>query len=302
MKIEEIIQKYNYNDELSNFLKEVYPKLVDYFGDENLVYSSLSNTEIVLCNNVYNCLDERNMLEMDDEKVVKNDNLKQAAGVYCSKPQITYNKLENKYSLDKVDRIIAINANDLMHESTKACLIHEICHLIKSYYKEYEINNDTLVAHSGLINTIYQLNQNEGLVTKKVASEDGVGLEEGLNSVAEEDITSKVIGKEYKSSGYGVVNAVARNVTSFDDNLIKEFIGAQTTHDTSKLSEILGQNYHELLSFTDNLYEKNLKLMSFTISPEERKQLEAELKDYIVEKYTPIHADLKRTFSSERKS
>lgn len=50
-----IVEKYGYNTELANFLKQIYDELVEYLGDdkEAIIYEAFLNTEVVDCDNIY---------------------------------------------------------------------------------------------------------------------------------------------------------------------------------------------------------------------------------------------------------
>lgn len=283
MSIEQIIEKYNYNLELSNFLRSVYPILCVYFGDENLVFNALNSTPIVLCSNVYDYLFKNNMLDADGTAVVDKASLKQAAGAYCSKPNIKYENLENKYTVTNVSRVVAINASTLENDSTKSTLIHEICHLIKSCHNEYLIKDDTLIEKSGLITSIYQLNYENGQVKKTLVFEHNVGLEEGLNTLAQDEIASKLLGKDFGSFGYGIVKALAKDVVHLSDNIYDEIMKAELYHDESKLKMQFGESFYKLMEFGDKLYKLNLEVMNFSLTEDERKLKADEIRKYVAE-------------------
>ena len=77
-------------------------------------------------------------------------------------------------------------------------LIHEICHLVKSYGR-LKVQDDKIIVPSGLMYNEYDLNGNrlnEGDYSLNV------GIEEALNCYDEEQIAQSVLGPEYKSSAY----------------------------------------------------------------------------------------------------
>ena len=293
MKIEEIIAKYNYPDTLGNLLRDIYPSLVSYFGDEDLIYNALLDTPIVLCANVYECLVQNNMIDINDKSTVNVENLKQAGGVYCSKPDIKYKGLEKKYTIENVKRIIAINASTFDFVATKSTLIHEICHLIKSYYTEFTIKTDTLVERSGLITSTYHLNNQKGIVKRTLVFETGVGLEEGFNTVVQDEIAEKHFGKDALSIGYGLVKALSEDVKRYDDNMLNEIIKAELYHDNSSLEKLMGEGYFKLIDFADKLYKLNLEVMNFNLTDEERKAKAEEIKNFVSNNYLAIKTEIK---------
>lgn len=55
MNIKEIINKYQYNKDLADFIRQVYSEFIIYLGSEYepIIYEALLNTEIVNCDNIY---------------------------------------------------------------------------------------------------------------------------------------------------------------------------------------------------------------------------------------------------------
>ena len=294
MGIEDIIQKFNYNEELANFLRKAYPAFVEQF-DEQLVYDALSNVEIVIKDkNVADILKERGFLKNEkDQGLVSFETLKVCSGVYHSETDISYNKALNSYSIDNVRRIVAENASSLILESRKSALVHELGHLIKSYRNEYTIKGDTLVEKSGLITRIYQLHEEDGVVVRELWSESCVGLEEGLNAILEDQVTSKIIGRPYFSNGYQSLKELARLITNLVPGLLDAFKEAQMYHDNTRIDNILGQTYYDLIEFTDKIYPMVVKIADMTVRENERREIANTLKVLLDNEFKPIVQRLK---------
>ena len=120
-------EKYGYPDELCIFLKELIPALVTYYGDDklDLIINALDNCEII-----------------DNNKFF---------GHFHYKAQIDNGNLNIKYEIRLYKDFI----------SSKSTLIHEICHLIKTYNR-YVIKDDNLTVYCGLIEDSYKYNSEIG--------------------------------------------------------------------------------------------------------------------------------------------
>ena len=274
----DIVNKHNYNEELSDFIIRVYPILVDYFKDEETVYNALMSCPIVISDSVYTAFKEYNFLEsMDKNSMVKPETLKIANGAYESKPYISYDKEKKTYKVDKIDRIVAIKKAPLDDEITIGTLVHEICHLIKSYSKEYEISYDVLKQRCGFIEKLYHINSKDGIINKEliVGGETGVGLEEGFNELAEEEITSRLIGKEYESKGYNIMKQYVNELLKIKIPYLKEaLLEVQVTHDNTRINQILGDLFYKMIENTDKIYPLEVDMLNFLFSTKIKKARE----------------------------
>ena len=294
MNFKEIIEKYNYDSALAEFLEQVYNELINYFGEEQrtIIHEAFLNCPIVN-ENCYTALKSRGFLDNISGKSLVNDgDLKRASGVYASNPQIIYNSNTNSYEILEVKRVVAIGDLKLNYEYIRAAIIHEIAHLVKGYYGEYSINGNILTEKCGLIERKYELSSDGGNVLKTNISETGVGLEEGLNSMVEEDIARKIINPEYKVSGYGTVTLVARQFTEIDDSLIK-VIMAQFYKDKSELYETFGDDYYKLEEVVDKMYEYSLAQFAALFDSQKMRAISDEFNSYIINEYIPLMKKLK---------
>ena len=62
----------------------------------------------------------------------------------------------------------------------------------------------------GFIKTVYELSYKDGKVCETLIGKEGVGLEEGLNSILEHDIAKKIVNPNYYVSGYNLVREIAK--------------------------------------------------------------------------------------------
>ena len=293
MNVQNIITKYHYDGSLAEFLPKLYTEFVNYFGrdKEPIIYEALLNTEIITCHNIYSALNERGLLEKRADNIVQDGDLKRAAGVYHSLPIINYDPTTNTYSIKDIKRIVAINTEDFSSSYSKTVLIHELSHLIKSYYAEYNLNGDILTTRSGLITSKEQLSIKNDTLVKTPILEESVGLEEGLTSVIEEDIAKILVNPDYKVSGYGVVNAIARLLTD-KYNLKEALLNAQVLNEKESIislfDELLPDLYAKLSSVSDKLYQLSLKMFSEIFDPEKMQATSKTLNEVIITEFHPL--------------
>lgn len=283
MNIDNIINKYNYSNELAQFLKDVYSALIDYFGESNeeIIYNALLSCPIISSKNCYDELLKLGLIDIDNNMVTMND-LKISSGVYESKPKIIHQN--DKFTISSIERAIVIKDLDVNNKVSKATLIHEIGHLVKSYYNEYEIDGNILTFKSGLIEKKYQLEIINEKVQKRLILELGVGLEEGFNSLLEEDIARKIIDPNYQSTGYGLVNGIASNFKKY----LSFFLNAQIYKNKSELISRFGIYYSDLEILTDKFYQLNLQLLANAFNEFRKQEIIAEIQKLQFEEYIPI--------------
>ena len=248
----DIVKKYNYDEEISEFLNKVYVELVKYYGNEDIIYNAFLNTEIISTSNIYEYLKENDMLE-NDTLVTEND-LRRSSGIYTSKPIIK--KINERYEIVDIKRVVLVKDFDIKSTNKKAVLIHELCHMVKSYENEYRVIANLLENNSGLIQRYYKLSFNEE-VEKDLIRERGVGLEEGFTSISEEHITRNIVDKDYKQTGYGTVYSLAKKLIDYvNESLIKY---SEIHHDKDILYDKL-ISYDEIEHLADLAYKLNLEM------------------------------------------
>ena len=221
--IEKVIEKYNYPDDLANFLRDLYPWLIEYFGSDkkDIIDATLLDTPIFTNTNSYEIVKKYGDLE--NLGIVKEDDFKRSSGVCSFDVDVVYENKEFKISNYK--RTVSV-ARDLSLDYIKSGLIHEICHAIKTYYNSFVILGDILIERDGLIIRRSKLINDTDRVRKVFLEEHNVAFEEGLNSLAEEWLAKKVIDPDYEVKGYGLITQMARNVVRGLDCL-PELINAQ---------------------------------------------------------------------------
>ncbi len=278
--IEKLIEKYNYPDDLANFLRDLYPWLIEYFGSDkkDIIDAMFLDTPIFTNTNSYEIVKKYGDLE--NLGIVKEDDFKRASGVCSFDVDVIWENGE--YKIDKYKRAVSVSG-DIAEERVKSDLIHEICHAIKTYYNGFVICGDILIERDGLIIRRSKLVNDTDRVRKVFLEEHNVAFEEGLNSLAEEWLAKKVIAPDYEVKGYGLITQMARNVVRGLDCL-QELVNAQIYKtDVDFIPE-----YDRLMAISDLIYQKNLELFEAIFDKEKFNKINAELQSMIINDYNPL--------------
>ena len=278
--IDKIIEKYNYPADLANFLRDLYPWLIEYFGKDkkDIIDATLLDTPIFTNTNSYEIVKKYGDLE--NLGMVKEDDFKRSSGVCSFDVDVIWENGE--YKIDKYKRAVSVSG-DISEERVKSDLIHEICHAIKTYYNGFVICGDILIERDGLIIRRSKLINDTDRVRKVFLEEHNVAFEEGLNSLAEEWLAKKVIAPDYEVKGYGLITQMARNVVRGLDCL-QELVNAQIYKtDVDFIPE-----YEKLMAISDLIYQKNLKLFESIFDKEKFNEVNAELQSMIINDYNPL--------------
>lgn len=278
--IESVIEKYNYPADLANFLRELYPWLIEYFGSDkkDIIDDMFLDTPIFTNTNSYEIVKKYGDLE--NLGIVKEDDFKRASGVCSFDVDVIWENGE--YKIDKYKRAVSVSG-DISEDRVKSDLIHEICHAIKTYYNGFVICGDILIERDGLIIRRSKLINENNRVRKALIEEHNVAFEEGLNSLAEEWLAKKVIDPDYEVKGYGLITQMARNVVRGLDCL-PELINAQIYKtDVDFIPE-----YEKLMAISDLIYQKNLELFEAIFDKEKFNKINAELQSIIINDYNPL--------------
>ena len=278
--IESVIEKYNYPDDLANFLRDLYPWLIEYFGEDkkDIIDAMFLDTPIFTNTNSYEIVKKYGDLE--NLGIVKEDDFKRASGVCSFDVDVIWENGE--YKIDKYKRVVSVSG-DISEERVKSDLIHEICHAIKTYYNGFVICGDILIERDGLVIRRSKLINDTDRVRKVFLEEHNVAFEEGLNSLAEEWLAKKVIAPDYEVKGYGLITQMARNVVRGLDCL-QELVNAQIYKtDVDFIPE-----YEKLMAISDLIYQKNLKLFESIFDKEKFNEVNTELQSIIINDYNPL--------------
>lgn len=278
--IDKVIEKYNYPADLANFLRDLYPWLIEYFGSDkkDIIDAMFLDTPIFTNTNSYEIVKKYGDLE--NLGIVKEDDFKRASGVCSFDVDVIWE--DGEYKIDKYKRAVSVSG-DISKDRVKSDLIHEICHAIKTYYNGFVILEDILIERDGLVIRRSKLINENNRVRKALIEEHNVAFEEGLNSLAEEWLAKKVIAPDYEVKGYGLITQMARNVVRGLDCL-QELVNAQIYKtDVDFIPE-----YDRLMAISDLIYQKNLELFEAIFDKEKFNKINAELQSMIINDYNPL--------------
>ena len=275
--LEKINNKYNYDEKTYSLLQILIPELIQYYGSEyeEHIINALENNQIIRVNSPKLVGENIRQLKetaqnsgtiytLDSDSEVEQV----ASGVYDSVVVLKEN--ENK-EIEIAERkgIIVYNEGTPIIEI--AVLAHELSHAIKSSKNEYTIENvngrNKLNVRSGLIQEVYDISQTEnGQFILKKETRENVGIEEGINSLDEENIVNNILQgknvdislltenakkylehlqqeKSYSSDGYRIQRAVAQR---FIEKIGKKIIAS------AQIGNSIDMNKYYNEKFTDS--------------------------------------------------
>lgn len=265
--IEELKEKYDYDEELLEALKKIIPAIEEYYGGE---YKQLIHDAILSCNiHIQQKISERpeKYLEENLPTIEHGTVLGVAAGFYSSAPVITEDE-----NID-VNRVIYLkqSCKDLSENKNLSILVHEMTHLIKSYKDEYTMQDGVLTQRSGISNSYLEKNEDTGKFEDK--NSERIGIEEALNCYDEGKIMSIITGEKCYGHSYREISEITdllmENNKTFREAFKSSLLNGDKTY-IDKLwkekADILCDIYEELcstyqISFSDiNTKEKKVAL------------------------------------------
>ena len=191
--------KYNYCDELLAFLNKLVPALFYTYGEDKkgLIFNSLIDCEIHIqpigekpeeYYNSYYGINRKLDLPFIVGGIHHDELLFDENGNVFDK-QMIYLRTDN----------IDDKKFDFNNKNNLACIVHEVCHLVKSYNRLL-VDGDRVNTYCGMVKTghKYDSESKRFVETGRV----NVGLEEALNCCDEEDIMTMLIGEPYKTKAY----------------------------------------------------------------------------------------------------
>lgn len=205
--------KFGYSDELSNFLDQLIPNLIKYYGEEykDIILSALSNCEIHFQDKEE---DPKTFLNsyFDSNKDWEMPTF--GGAFYSNEIKVKDNQVVAKPIIYLKRVYLGIYMPfDFNDDKAVNTLIHEICHLIKGYGK-IKIENGKIIDSTGLIRDTYSYSQETGVVEEK---RDMVGIEEALNDVESAQILEMITGRKQEVAGYKAAGYSATRLLQHSD-------------------------------------------------------------------------------------
>lgn len=241
--IQEVQNKYGYSQELVEVLNRIVPAMKEYYGKdvEAFIDDAIRSCEIHIKGEKEN--EEKFLQEFfDDESATKSP--AQAVAYYESKLVETEDGLKPK-------RLIYIKyGEDLQTDHHIATLVHEMCHLVKGYQNEYTIEGDSIIKRTGIGRETHQRDET-GRTTMTQSEYDGI--EEALNIYDEEQITSRILGREYISINYPAIADVTREIMK-NPKYKDAFKRATLTGHKNDLIGISESEFERIAELYNNIY------------------------------------------------
>lgn len=239
--INELKSKYGYSEELSDFLSQLLPVIINYYGEEykDVILSALSNCEIH-----FQSKDEDTKEYLNSYFGVNKEwEMPSLAGAfYHNEVDIRNNQVVAKPIVYVKSVYYGIYMPfDFNNDKQVSTLIHEICHLIKGYGK-LKNENGKIIDSTGLMKVTYDYSQENGILDEK---NDMVGIEEALNDVETAQILEMMTGRKQEVTGYKAAGYSATRLLEHSD-LAKEIRISQFRGDDSWI-KYLGEEASKLL-------------------------------------------------------
>ena len=262
---------HNYDVETLPIIEKAYNGLIDCHGKDNqgIINQAFLDTPIYFAKsgeNVYDVLKQKGLVDISDsnnvDQIVGVSELMKASGVHRSIPVIK--QINGKFEITDVKRAVVIAGIENV-DQLNVTLVHELDHMIKSHSNEYQILGDVLYERSGLIDSVYKLSVEDGVVKTTLISEKGVGLEEGLTALDELNVSKKAFNPDFNGQSYGELSSIsAKFLESFEiADMVRE---VQFTGDKSKLKSLLGNyTYDKFENVMDDAYRTYLKRYSIDL-------------------------------------
>ena len=258
--------KFDYSDELINFLGQLIPTLIKYYGEEHreIILSTLSNCEIhfqrkdedpkTFLNSYFNVNKEWKIPFLagafyHNEIIVKDNQVFAKPIIYLKQ------NLLRKYT--------PFDFNDDNQLNT---LIHEICHSIKGYGK-VKVQNGKIIDSSGLSKDTYSYSQENGVVEEK---NDMVGIEEALNTAETTQILEMMTGRKQEIIGYRAAGYFATQLLQHSD-ITKVIRASQFSGDDSWI-QYIGEEQSKLLIENFDILVNSLYVSHKDINTPEKRQ------------------------------
>lgn len=262
--IDKLKEKYNYSEELCVFLEKAIPAILSYYGEDKqeLLEKTLLDTEIHLQEKNEKTKDYLNEY-FDTDKEWKIPTIATA---------FQHREIfeeDNTYHSKSIIYVRKTNINeeiDLENKNTQSIIIHEICHAIKTK-NELEENNGLIVNKTGLCEEKYYIDETGEI---KESGEDKLGLEEALNTHAEEKIMSIMNNEDYKTTTYSHL-LEALDYLLEDKELEKLFIEGQFS-DSTEWIDYLGEDYNKIVDGFDSILSVYYLPTSIIINKEKRQE------------------------------
>ncbi len=261
-----IKNKFGYSEELTNFLSQLIPALIKYYGEEykNTILSALSECEIHFQSKEEN---PETYLNTYFGTTKKWEMPAMAGAFYHKEIGVKDNKVVAKTIVYlKSVRSGIYEPFDFKDDKKLDTLIHEICHLIKGYGK-LKVENGKIIDSTGLSEDTYSYSQENGIVK---AREEMTGIEEALNVVEAAQILEIMTGRKQKFASYETAGDLANSLLEHED-IARVIRSSQFNSDDSWI-EYLGEEQSKVLIDNFDVLVKSMQVSYSDINTKEKRK------------------------------
>lgn len=241
--INQVRIKYNYSEEMVQFLHRAIPSIITYYGDDktSIILETINNCEI----HIQKEGEDINQYLNQYFGTKKNWDIPSLGGAF----QDTELSIEN--NIVKQKNIIYIKTDnfglykpfDFNNDEKISAIIHEMCHAIKGYGK-LKTENGKIITSTGLSKDYYEYDrETNSFINNK---SDHVGLEEALNSYDEASIMTIMTGIFHEFGGYKDMTKIARKLMKHEE--LAQIIKLSQFSGGNEWMEFLGKEDSEYLS------------------------------------------------------
>ena len=155
---------------------------------------------------------------------------------------------------------------DYSNDNNLDTLIHEICHLVKSY-RNIVMEQGKIIDYSGLMKDVYSYSPINGIVEE---SDYAVGIEEAINVVDSAKILELLTGKHQKMRGYKVAGKCANELLKIND--IASVIRESQFNGNDYWEEYVGKNNSKKLIESFDILVNAMYVSYSEINTKEKKE------------------------------
>lgn len=241
--LENLKNKFNYSEEIINFIDSLIPSFLSVLGEENkdIILDTLNNTYIF----EFETIEEANKVV----ESINNDGNKHRVGPQATGSAFIEDCYINKENFVKQRLVIGVSKSN---KNKVQSIIHELCHAMSSIGK-YQVKNGVLHTSSGFNMTSYSFDTG---VKGNQLSDLGMIF----NEIITENIAMQVMDDyekdvEHEPSAY---NGLTRDFKGIfrNEKINKVFIDdylKSTYNFNAKLSEIISQEHY--IEKVDSIYQ-----------------------------------------------
>lgn len=227
--------------------------------------------------------------------------LKTASVAFGSSPVISSN--DGNYRIDGINRVMALSSRFSWDNPDSLYYLASECEkLVNSCLNGYSIEGNTLTVKEGLRTRTETLKQEKGNVTRTLASDEGFGLERGINLYNAWKTTRKNHSPSYDATGFDYARLTGGYLL---DNLglVETIRNARLTKDQAELKNaidtIAPSGYGALMASLDELDRLEKRRMNSIFDNEELIRISSEMDSHFRNEVAPLVSEMTASMGLE---